>query len=95
MGLLLESDPFDPTDVDNNAVCGYPLVVVGNSVTGDLFYVLEIDSKSVDDISDDITPQKLTFKNIEEEKVKMKSQLEPLGLWKEENFGLWLTSNVD
>lgn len=66
------------------SLCGFPLIYNTDNIDAFVAFICcECDDYNDNPFSD------LSNINIEEVKTKMREKLEPMGLWNEENFGLW------
>lgn len=92
IGLYIDSE-IDEDFFEKDDIEGYPIEHAGNLWIGDCNYFLVAERQYVD--FEDVLCQKVALhKNIAKHKSEMKIKLEPLGLWNEDDFGLWLVGAI-
>ena len=92
IGLYIDSE-VDEDFFEKNDIEGYSIEQTGNLWVGNSSYFLVAECQDVD--FEDVLCRKVAlYKNIAKHKSEMKIKLEPLGLWNEDNFGLWLVGSI-
>lgn len=86
----------DASVFDGKLPAGVSVLEGGSSEDIDYVYVTRVSTKSVNIGygSDSETPSSLENVSVEKEREALRNVLEPLGLWKPEQFGLWIVPHL-